>query len=385
MALPGPVRWVLYGILSLVILSILASMLLGFPIGMTYVETGSMEGTIDTGDGYIAVPTALAGPIEVGDVIAFDATNLHDGGIVTHRVVGETSGGYITKGDANPVTDQDGEEPPVTEAQIKAKALTVGGSVVVIPNLGTAIIAANGVVETIQQQLAAILGTRAVLGSQGLAYVLLGFGVVAYLIAALFEGSGDRNPTRRTRRQTGVMNSRTVILGMTVLLVALLTTSMVLPAGTHDFQFVSSESDAEGPSVIEQGTTENVTFNVPSNGPLPVVVVAEPASEGISVNESILFVPGGETRSITVTLDAPPETGVYNRFLTEYRYLAFLPTSAILAMHDVHPWLPIVVLNVLVGGGFSAFAVLLVGLDPIRIGRRQSNVSLRIRLRRWLE
>ena len=64
---------------------------LGQPIGLSYVESGSMEPALNTNDGFISVPHALAGEISRGDVVVFDAEFLHDGGLVTHRVVDETS------------------------------------------------------------------------------------------------------------------------------------------------------------------------------------------------------------------------------------------------------------------------------------------------------
>jgi hypothetical protein len=38
-------------------------------VDLTYVETGSMEPTLEPGDGFVAIPAELAGPIDEGDVI----------------------------------------------------------------------------------------------------------------------------------------------------------------------------------------------------------------------------------------------------------------------------------------------------------------------------
>lgn len=93
-----------------------------------------MSPNLEPGDGFIAVPIQLAGPIEPGDVVAFDAKVLHGGGLTTHRVVDETAAGFITKGDANAVTDQDGSEPPVKRGQDVAVAYQFGGTVVSTPS-----------------------------------------------------------------------------------------------------------------------------------------------------------------------------------------------------------------------------------------------------------
>lgn len=371
------------GPIFLLLIITIAGGLLGQPAGLVFVETGSMSPTLEPQSGYIAVPTAIAGPVEEGDVVAFEAVNVGGGGLTTHRVVGETQEGYITKGDANPFTDQASDEPPVQPAQIKAKALTVGGSIVSIPSVGAVVTASGSVVESLQQQLAVVLGTRAVLGSQGMAVILLGFGVVSYAASAIAERSNRSGRSRQVNRETNLLNTRNVIVSLTVILIVVLSASMLLTSGTYDFQFVSSQSDAPGTGVIGTGETENVTFEVPSNGAMPVVAIIEPVGDGVTVNKSVVFVPGGQTKRIAVTLKAPSETGSYTRSINEQRYLAFLPTSIILFLHQTHPWLPYVAINSWMGLLFAGLATLLIGLDPIRVGRRNQNVSLLIRIRRW--
>jgi len=119
----------------LAVLALIAGQLLGQPVLFSFVETGSMQPTLDPGDGFIAIPTALAGDVGIGDVVTFDAQEIEGGGLTTHRVVEETERGYVTRGDNNPFTDQDAGEPVVQDADIVAVALSVGGSVVVIPHL----------------------------------------------------------------------------------------------------------------------------------------------------------------------------------------------------------------------------------------------------------
>jgi signal peptidase len=375
----------LLAVVGLLLVVTIIGSLFGVPMGISFVETGSMEPQLDPGDGFIAIPTAVTGPVESGDVVVFDAVNLNDGGLVTHRVVEETESGYITKGDANPFTDQDGSEPPVQEGQIKAKALQVGGTVVTIPRIGSVVLWIGGAVESVQRTLAGLLGTRAVLGSQGLAYILLGFGTITYVLASLAERSGgNRRRSRKGSRRVEMLSPITVIAVMAVALVLILTASMLVPAGAQQFQFVSSESDAAGIGVIQKGTAETVTYRIPSNGPLPVVTVIEPTSQGVSVTPRERYIAGGTTENVTISIQAPPETGVYTRTIHEYRYLAFLPTGVILALHAVHPLVPLIAINLMIGTLFVLVAVFLVGLDPIRITRNRRSIPMRVKLRRWL-
>ncbi len=381
---PASILWrVLVVAIGFFLLVTLLGGVLGQPMGLSYVETGSMQPQLEPGDGFVAIPTAVAGPVETGDVIIFDAVDLHGGGLVTHRVVGETDTGYVTRGDNNPVTDQDGSEPPVQDGQIKAKALQVGDSIVVIPRLGAVVLGVGAAIQSVQQTLAGIFGTRALLGSQGFAYILMGFGTIAYVIASFVERSGKGKRTRSRNRRIEMMSPLTVIAVMAVVLVLLLTASMLVPAGAQQFQFVSSQTDASGPGVIERGTTENVTYRLPSNGPLPVVTVLEPTSHGVTVTPTERYVAGGQTENVTVTLEAPPETGAYTRTIHEYRYLAVLPTGTILTLHAIDPLAPLIAINLVVGMLFVLIASALVGLDPIRINRNQRSIPMRVKLRRW--
>lgn len=372
---------------ALVVISLLAGQLIGQPVGLSYVETGSMAPTLQPGDGFIAIPMAVAGPVEENDVIVFQAVNLHGGGLVTHRVVGESERGFITKGDANPVTDQSsGEnEPPVQREQVVAKALQVGGNVVVIPALGTVITTINGGLTGIQQSLAVLFGTRALLGTQGLAYLFFALGVVVYLVSTLLEEESGRAPARETKRRTDVVNMTHVVAILTLVLVLTTTATMVMPSGPQPFEIISSQSDAPGARVIPAGGSENATYRVPSSGLVPVVVFLEPGSDGIDVEPRELYVPSNQVANATVTLHAPPETGVYRRYLVEHRYLAVLPQSAIRALYLVHPWMPVVVIDFLLGVGFATSGVALVGLGRVRTrSRSRSRGTLLTRVQRWL-
>lgn len=386
MASPISVLWRVLGavIAVLLVLTLLGSVL-GLPMGISYVETGSMEPQLEPYDGFIAIPTAITGPVETGDVVVFDAVETGGGGLTTHRVVGETEEGYITQGDDVAFTDQQTGEPPVQEGQIRAKALQIGDKIVVIPKIGLAVVGIGSAIESVQRTLAGLLGTRALLGTQGLAYILLGFGAITYVAASFAERSDNKKRRRPSSRRIEMLSPITIIAVMGVLLVLILTASMLAPAGPQQFQFVSSESDAAGPGVIHQGTTENVTYRIPSNGPLPVVSVIEPTSRGVSVTPTERYVAGGETENVTITIEAPDETGVYTRTVHEYRYLAFLPTGAILRLHAIDPLAPLIAINLLVGTLFVLVSVLFVGTDPIRINRDRRSMPMRVKLRRWLK
>jgi signal peptidase len=356
----------------LVVVALLVGQVLGTPVLLGYVETGSMEPTMEPGDGFVAIPTAIDGDVQEGDVIVFRAEELQGGGLTTHRVVGETDRGYITRGDANPFTDQDGDEPPVKDAQVVAKALQVGGSVVVVPNLGTLVTGLQDAFATVQRQLAVATGTRALLGTQGIAYLLLGLSALLYVFDLFFASdSRDRNHDRDRDREQGISPGVVVAVLAAVLVVAA-TAAMVVPAGTQEFGVVSAEFASENPTVIEQGESATLTYSVPNAGLVPVVAYVRPASEGISVAPERVYVDGRGEAAVDVTLSAPEETGYYRRFVAEHRYLAVLPTSVVDSLYTVHPWLPILVIDAVLAGGMAALGLVVLGGRRVRMRERES-------------
>ncbi len=367
------------------VIALVAGQLLGQPILLGFVETGSMEPTIETGDGFVSIPSELTGDPEPGDVVVFDAEEIEGGGLTTHRVVEETDRGYITHGDANPFTDQDGGEPPVQDGQIVATALQIDGTVVTIPNLGTAVMTASDTLERIQVGLATTLGVRAFLGSAGLAYLLLGLSIVLYAVETIRERrrSSFESSLESDDEWLEGVDPRWLAAGFALVVVVAATAAMVGPAGTHSYDVVSAEFESDRPLVIEQGTTQDVPHEVPNEGFVPTISYVEPDSDSVAVDSEPTTVEPRSSEEITVSITAPEETGYYPTYVTEYRYLYVLPASVIDALYQVHPWLPIVTILSLLGGGFYALGRwLLCPADPHTsrlASARQSRDSLRRR------
>ena len=352
----------------LLLVALLAGQALGQPILLSFVETGSMEPTLEPGDGFVAIPAELAGEPQRGDVITFNAQELHGGGLTTHRVVGETDRGYITHGDANPVTDQAGAEPPVQRAQIVAKAWQVNGDVVVIPHLGTAAMGLQSGVESLQRRLANMVGTSALLGTQGLAYLLAALSGIVYAVDLWLTRGPKRTVDDREfsrSRDTGV-SMRLVVAGCVGLVLLAATAAMVAPAGTTEYGVVSAQFDSDRPTVIPSGETETIDYGVANAGMISTYVHLAGASEGVTVEPDVLLVERRSQANATVALTAPSETGYYLMYVQEYRYLAVLPGSVIAELYEIHPWLPIVAINAMLGIPIYLLGAVLLGRGSIR-------------------
>lgn len=360
-------------LLVVLVVSLVFGHLLGQPALLAFVETGSMEPTLNAGDGFVAIPAAVAGDVETGDVVVFQSESVHGGELTTHRVVSVRDGGYVTRGDANPFTDQSRGEPPVTDGQIKAVALQVNGEVVRIPNLGTGVAALQSSMGTLEGWLGLVFDVRR-LGSQELAYLLFGAGVAIYVASFRFvDGAGRDRAARRSRDRDrdGVFATKTVIAVAVGVLLVVTTLAMVLPAGTTTYDIVSSESDAPRPDVIPAGGSSELAYPVHNGGYLPVVSFLEPSSPGVELDRQRFYLGANETGNATLTLHAPPETGLYHRSVTEHRYIVVLPPSVIDGLYEVHPWLPYLAVDTVVGTLLVALGLALSGgSDTVRTRTR---------------
>lgn len=365
------------GLLIAAIVLLLGSQLLGQP-AIVFVETGSMAPTLEPNDGYLAVPAAIATDPEIGDVILFQSQNLGGGELTTHRVVEITQEGYITQGDANPFTDQDGDEPPVSEGQIRAVALTVGDGIVTIPGLGASVSAVRSVGTAIQDVVLLPLGLDIEVTTLSTAAMIAGLVLFVY---GTITGATDK--LQRSRSRGGVFDNAVIVIAVLALVVIIpLNVSMLLPSGVYQYEILSSESPTDNPQIIAVGGESEVTYAMQNSGYLPVVVFLEAASDGVAVTDSQVYVPRRSTVETSITMQAPDQTGSYLRFVREYRYLVVLPPSLIASLHAIHPVVAVAAINLFVGGIVVGVSVATVGTDRLRLRSRKRELELGEELRR---
>lgn len=337
--------------------------LLGQPILLGYVATGSMEPTIAVGDGFIAIPPMLAGGVSSGDVITYEAKSLDGGGATTHRVVNETDSGYITRGDANSFTDQAAGEPPVNDAQIYAVALQIDGEVITLPSLGAAATAVQNGVRSITDTIGAGSGAQIGVLTSGFGMVLialtLGYGAVT---------SDTKRKTSRSTRRSNVVTGKVIIGALVVILLLPLMTSMVLPSGTSTVDLLSvSTSSTDSSTRIPAGETAELPYTVENTQYVPKVVIIEPASSSIDIGNSPLAVSHGESSTADVKVTAPTETGTFARSYTQHHYFHLLPIPVIQLLHAIHPLVAKVTISLLATTPVVFLYVLFVGIRPISL------------------
>lgn len=336
----------------------------GQPLLLAYVETGSMEPAIDSGDGFIAVPAALMSEPSEGDVIIYDAEEIQGGGLTTHRVIRVTEEGYETKGDANPFSDQDGDEPYVTDDQVVAGAVQMGDTVITIPHLGTGISWVQGLITGAVSAITSVVGFGDDVTPQRIG---LGFIVVSILL--LLSGFGsDAGPSRSRDRQRSdsdeQYDTRIIAIMLLILILVPANAAMVLPDNKTDFTIDGEAvADAEGVSAGDEISSEITASN---DGLIALLVVSKPVDSDVRLQRQAVSVSAGGSTKTQAQIRAPPADGSRTITIQQHRYLLLLPDSVLLSLHEVSPYLALGVLNGLIGAAVLGAVGGLLGFGKVR-------------------
>ncbi len=353
-------------VVSCVIL--VAGNVLGVPLLLGFVETGSMEPTIRTGDGFVTLPTAIMGSPSAGDVVVFDAQELEGGGLTTHRIVDETADGYITQGDNNHATDQEGREPPVSDEQIVAVAWQPAGEVVTIPGLGTAAMAVQSTLSGASHQLSTSLGLGSTGPSSGPPLLLIvGVGLVVGSFVLEWRSTDSRDRSRSTPVR---VDPRTVVLAVGLVVCLATAGAMSSMSTTAEVNIISAEYDSDRPDVVPTGETESQPYTVSNGGLLPVVSVLGSSDNAVDIPDGPTVVRGGSSEDVPIAITAPTETGYYSHELTEYRYFGVLPPQLIVVLHAIHPAAAMTAVTVTLSGIVLVPLVMLGAASTVRTRSR---------------
>jgi len=161
------------------------------------------------------------------------------------------------------------------------------------------------------------------------------------------------------------------------------TAAMVVPASTYEIELVATDEPSDDPQVVEPGATAEVSYEVHNGGVIPALVVTDPVDEGVTVEPGRSILGFDERERVTISMDAPDETGKDTRTVRESRYLMILPRQVLLGLHSVHPWLALLAVDVVVALFVITVSVAVFGAGYLRM-RPGPDVPLRVRVERRL-
>ncbi|GAA0303921.1 S26 family signal peptidase [Halarchaeum salinum] len=322
---------------ALVVLLLVAAALIAAPasapVSATYVYSDSMSPTIPENGGFLIVP---AGDVHTGEIVLFEG-GPGGSGYTAHRIVEETPQGFVTKGDNNNIADQRAGYPYVQRSEIHGQVFGVGGSPLVVPQLGL-------VVQFVRAN----------------EFLLLGLGALAFLFSWRTDGGGSS----RSGGDRPISSHRMLALTAIAVLVGLTTVTTVGATTTQMTFSIQDDPAAQAPApIIEAGTshTVNATFSPPAESPITTRVAN---ARGARIVDRTLK-ESGETYRVRI----PPqqEVGQYHARISVRRYPAVLPRGATRALANVHPLLAALITNGIVTGAFYLVALLVLGPDvPMR-------------------
>lgn len=338
----------------------------GHPL-VSYAHSGSMEPTIGTFDAFLVNP--FPGKIQVGDIIVFDS--ITRGGPAVHRVVGGDAYGWYTQGDANPNVDQAAGEPVVTPDRIRGRVVTMpDGTPILLEGLGISLTELRVKVDQVQEKAG---GEKRLAG-------LAAAAAAAVLAVPAFAGRRGPPPSPprvspRLRRLARRMFPRGILgrhLGYGLL--ALLVLSSTFAAHRADIELESTLVVLEDPTAADgtrsagPGQTIRKEGRVGSLGFLPTLVLLEPGTPHVILPDDVHDLGPWSTTTFTFRQVAGNERGAQHDSIVAWRYPDVLPQETTLALHDVAPGSPYVVVGTMLG--LTGYAMLrAMGVMSLPVGR----------------
>lgn len=350
-------------LITALFLGIATGQLLGQPVFLLIVESDSMSPTLEPGDATIVVPDfATTRSYGTNDIIVFEDVTFDEARPTTHRVVDKTDEGLITQGDGNPVTDQAGQEPPVTRDRVLGYVPTRGESPIIIPFVGSVVLTIQGI-------------------SSGnpMLLIVAGAAIAAIGIVSSALGSQRYNRDIPNKRQ---LHPLAVAAIAVIILIIISTAVMVLPTGPQGraIQVVNGPPQEDG--VYETGVTDNITYEFNNSGYLPVLVLLESETEVANPPPDGIVVGPQDATRWKIPITVPSDPGVYQIALSEYRYLAVIPPSLIVLLHEFHPLAALAVINIIIGFVTTCIILISFGVSPSRITTETSKMPLTVRIKR---
>lgn len=313
-------------ILVLLILPPALTNLMGKPMLWTAVRTYSMYPVITKGDMVFLGPVNEHTELKNGDIIAFSSFENGIPDWTLHRIVGGSrDDGFITKGDANELTDQAGNDyPPIRQEWIAGRVPVLGETVIKIPFIGLATLLLG---ENIKNPviLIAILGALALL----------------LIVDEIFK-------FRKKRKKESLRKGSFYFFGG-IIFAILIGSVMLMGSNFVTFFYgVGSSSQVLAGSkigVMPSGTSKEIALaSVTNKGLIPSFYYVITDDPQITVDNERFFLKKGETKNINITITAEKE-GIYESHITVAMFLPFFPPGLVYFIITKNYWLGLILFS----------------------------------------
>ncbi len=300
-----------------------AGFLLNRPVLLSYVTSDSMSPTLNRGDVFLINPLAEAKP---NDIIVFDL----NGHWTVHRVVAETDEGYITKGDHNIATDQQGGSTSIVKRESVAGVVPVLlETPIKIPEAGNYIQRSSGTSMNI------VLAVFMIAGG-----------------AILLTGKEEK---RKKERKVYRLRYKTAYVAVSTVSIAMLLLSVIATWGVVGFNYASTVAGGQRDGWYLPESEFERQIEIKNNALFPLLYLFSSDSDRVELKDESRILSAGEKAELSVHVKVPSETRIYYEEIKVHAYPLILPSDVIIRMYGLNPFLPLLAFAV-------EFAVVLVAV-----------------------
>jgi signal peptidase len=315
-------------ILVIMVLPPLLTLLRQQPTLTASIKTWSMLPDLTRGDMVFLLPVGKSTKLSQGQIIAFSSPEHGISDWTMHRIVGgDAESGFITKGDANKWTDQEGSGyPPIKQEWIGGVVPTLGSSPLKVPLVGYLPLWLE---ENVQSPI--------------FITIFLLVLVAVLLLDEIFRSKKRRKKEALKKQHLYFIGGMAfaVLMGAIMLMGSLFVT---IPYGVSSSPAVLMGSDV---GVLATGTNSELTLaKVQKHGGVPSFYLAASYDPQVQLEQDFFFLRRGEETELKATLYAREE-GSYQANITLLMVLPFLPPGIIELLAGTNIWLAFSVVSLL--------------------------------------
>ncbi len=305
-------------------ISLIFASVFNTPLFFSYVTSGSMEPTIEKYD--LIFINVFSRNFQVGDIVVFKSGDQW----ICHRIVGLISGGYITKGDANIATDQFSGKGVVKKEDIVGKVISINNHPVKISGVGR-------LLES---------GSDSLMKNKIYSMSLLIFAGIMLLF--------EKNIRKRRIKNSIRIRVRSLYVIIAIVTITSFTLFSAMSFERINVDYGTTSAGGLRKEWVSPGELFSRNIEIINKGIYPhFYVIYKISSRATLMSEDSFMLRPDESRIINVEIQAPEDTSLYQETLYVAKYLPVLPLSTIAFLSIKHPYLPILVIDAMLGSVYA--------------------------------
>lgn len=311
---------VLITVLAILVLSPILTLAVQQPTLAVTIRTWSMAPLLTRGDMVFIMPVTGRTNLGPGQIVVFQAPEEGVRDWTMHRIVGGDPGsGFITRGDANERTDQEGNYfPPIKPDWIKGVVPTVGQMPLKIP----------------------LLGYLPLLLEENMENPLLIPGFLGVMASILLL---DELTKSKKRRKKEAIQKHHFYFISAVAFAVMMGAVMLMGSQFITFYYGVDKNPAtiigSEVGVLQTGTTRELTLvELVNKSAIPSFYLTASSDPQVELENDSFSLSGGEEMEVKVIVHADNE-GIHQADVTVGMFLPFLPIAIIRALLKSSVWL----------------------------------------------